>query len=157
MTRTNRVLAELLDYRLTCAVLTWFVHCVSCYRTHWSKSQVSDKASICVCLHHKLHDGSVIKLCGPLNLHQAEASKPKSEAQKRAEAAAAAAVAAAAEQAAAAQRAVEEQAGEFCNDSCMRRYPRVVSTACRGQRCPVVKRGTCAERFKRCSHSLKSW
>ncbi len=53
MTRTNRVLAELLDYRLTCAVLTWFVHCVSCYRTHWSKSQVSDKASICVCLHHK--------------------------------------------------------------------------------------------------------
>ena len=50
--------------------------------------------------------------CDPCVSHQAEASKPKSEAQKRAEAAAAAAAAAAAEQAAAAQRAVEEQAGD---------------------------------------------
>ena len=43
---------------------------------------------------------------------QAEAAKPKSEAQKKAEAAAAAAAAAAAEQAAAAQKAAEEQAGD---------------------------------------------
>ena len=65
---------------------------------------------------------------------QAEASKPKSEAQRRAEAAAATAAAAAAEQAAAAQRAVEEQAGDCSCVSCThtRRHHRVLSAACLG-------------------------